>query len=424
MVPSEGLPGDRLAVWTYDDSCGEVACGHPGVTDEERSAAGRPTLAELERAVGDRNRRRAAELGRSPGPLPDDVHSARVWWSREPAFLRARLGGDDLAVWAEGDVLHVVWRGTAEKVEMFSGVNATLWPVPGTDDLWEASLRIRKLEHFAVSLFVAPQHAEDGGPSGVRHDRSTVWRGPAASPTAPEARPLRGRLVTHRLESTALPAPRAVTVYLPPDDLAPGGLVRGCVLADGQAVEHYAPVLEHAMRSGVLAPTVVVGVHAVIDATPTWPDTRTQEYVPGENRRRFAAHLRFVVDEVLPWVRDELGVDVARWIAAGFSNGAVWAIAAAQRRPEVFPQVVALSPGVPPRRVSGRAQAAGVRHYLAAGLLEPGFLRAARGWAQRLRRTGLDVRLVEVHGGHDDLWWREHLVTGLAHLEKTSARSS
>jgi enterochelin esterase-like enzyme len=226
------------------------------------------------------------------------------------------------------------------------------------------------------------------------------------------------------VRSTALAASRAVTTYLPPADLAPGGPVRGCVLADGQAVEHYAPVLEHAMRSGVVPPTVVVGVHTVIDAPPTWPDTRAQEYVPGHNRRRFAAHLRFVADEVLAWARRELEVEPATWTAAGFSSGAVWAIAAAQRRAEVFPRVVALSAGVAPQRISASARAARVRHYLAAGVLEPAFLRATRAWAQRLRRAGLDVRLDEIGGGHDNLWWREQLVTGLAHLENTSARSS
>jgi enterochelin esterase-like enzyme len=170
------------------------------------------------------------------------------------------------------------------------------------------------------------------------------------------------------------------------------------------------------MLTGLLPPTAVVGVHSAIDPDPTWPDTRFQEYVPGHNRQRFSQHLAFVVDEVLPWARSDLAVDGQQWTAAGFSNGAAWAIAAAQHRPDVFPRVVALSPGIHPQRVDRRARAAGARHYLAAGLLEPAFLGAAQKWADRLRRAGLDVRLDQVHGGHDDLWWRQHLVTGLAHL--------
>jgi hypothetical protein len=133
---------DRLAVWTYVGDDDEVACGHPGLTDEERSAAGRPTLADLERVTLDRSRQRAAERGRRRGSLPDGVDVVRVWWPRESAQLRARIGGEELAVWDEGDVLHALWPGVAEKVELFGGWNTTLWPVPGTEDLWEASVRV------------------------------------------------------------------------------------------------------------------------------------------------------------------------------------------------------------------------------------------------------------------------------------------
>jgi hypothetical protein len=39
----------------------EIACGDPAVTDAERAAAGRQTVAERSRALLERNRRRAAE---------------------------------------------------------------------------------------------------------------------------------------------------------------------------------------------------------------------------------------------------------------------------------------------------------------------------------------------------------------------------
>jgi enterochelin esterase-like enzyme len=141
------------------------------------------------------------------------------------------------------------------------------------------------------------------------------------------------------------------------------------------------------MMTGLAPPTAIIGVHCALDMTPTGLDGRAQEYVPGENRRRFRAHLAFVVDEVVPWARRELGVRGQAWTAAGSSNGAVWAIAAAARRPDVFPRVVALSPGVHPRRISRRARSAGVRHYLAAGALEPLFLRSAQKWTDHLLRA-------------------------------------
>jgi predicted esterase len=75
-------------------------------------------------------------------------------------------------------------------------------------------------------------------------------------------------------------------------------------------------------------------------------------------------------------------------VAAGFSNGGAWAVAAAQRRPDVFAQVAAFSVGVVPGRITGKSRATGVRHYLAAGTLERGFRRVTRQWAKRLQRAG------------------------------------
>ena len=104
------------------------------------------------------------------------------------------------------------------------------------------------------------------------------------------------------------------------------------------------------------------------------------------------------------------------WVAAGFSNGAVSAIAAAQRRPDLIGAVAAFSAGVVPRRISGAARSAGVRHYLAAGTLEPGFRRSTREWAERLDRAGLACRHEEWTGGHDQVWWDQQLPVALGWL--------
>jgi transposase len=109
------------------------------------------------------------------------------------------------------------------------------------------------------------------------------------------------------------------------------------------------------------------------DAIAAW---RSQEYLPGHNRRRFDAHLRFVTGEVVPWAGEQFGPIGGPWIAAGFSSGAGWAIVAAQRLPDVFGTVAGFSAGVVPQRISGEARSARIRHNLAAGTLEPGFRRA------------------------------------------------
>jgi len=83
---------DRLAVWTYVEAGEEIPCGDPSVTDAERAAAGRETLAQRWRELLEPNRRRAAGQY-AAGGLPDGEDVARVWYPRDPAVLRGRLGG-------------------------------------------------------------------------------------------------------------------------------------------------------------------------------------------------------------------------------------------------------------------------------------------------------------------------------------------
>jgi len=401
---------DPLAVWTYVEAGEVIACGDPSVTDQQRAAAGRQTLAARSRALLEANRRRAAEQ-HATGGLPDGQEMVRVWWPRDPAALRARVREGPLAVWAEAGILHVLWQGQANQVQLVVGIQPRLWSVQGADDLWEASLRIRRLEEAVISIAVLPWRADDEL-VGQTSD-TLVWRGPQAPVALPAAQSLGGTVEEHVLESAALGAKRGLTVYRPPGHRGP---LPGCVLADGASAQSFAEVLEPAILAGTVPPVLLVGVHNAVDPASPWPDRRAQEYLPGHHRRRFDAHLRFVADEVIPWATGRLGAATGPWVAAGFSNGGVWAVAAAQRRPEVFPAVAAFSVGVVPHRITARARTAGVRHYLAAGTLEPGFRQATREWADRLRRAGLDCRYHEWVGGHDHLWWGQQLPAALKWL--------
>jgi enterochelin esterase-like enzyme len=240
-----------------------------------------------------------------------------------------------------------------------------------------------------------------------------VWRGPRAPAAIAATEMLSGTVEEHTIDGTALRAPRQVSVYRPPGDDGP---LPGCVLADGQSARSFARILEPAILAGNVPPVLLVGVHNAAEPGRLWPDRRGQEYLPGRNLRRFNAHLQFVTGEVIPWAADRFGAADGPWVAAGFSNGGAWAIAAAQRRPDVFPAVAAFSVGVVPQRLTSRARAARVRHFLAAGTLEAGFRWATGQWAQRLRRAGLPCRYREWVGGHDDLWWEQQLPAALAWL--------
>jgi enterochelin esterase-like enzyme len=399
-------------------SCGEeIAFSDPYVSDEQRASAGRETVAERTRALLPENRRRAA-AAYAAGALPDGQEVLRVWYPRDAAGLRERLGDARYAAWAEDDILHVLWRGTAEQVVLSGGIQVPLWPVEGTvsetgEGLWEASLRVRRLDEAVITVMVIGLGAADL-PFGRPVTDTMTWRGPRA-PAGPadgeEPIELAGELREHTIESVPLRGPRKVTVYVPPG--APGSLP-GCVLADGESVPGFARVLEPAIAAGAAPPVVLVGVHNA-GGHADRSDLRAQEYLPRHRPRRFAAHLSFVTGEVIPWAAASLPVDPSgRWLAGGFSNGAAWAIAAAQRRPEVFGGVAALSAGIVPRRVAGASR--DVRHYLAAGTLEEGFRRSTLEWATRLRRAGVPYSHHEWPGGHDPFWWQRTLPDALAWL--------
>jgi enterochelin esterase-like enzyme len=80
----------------------------------------------------------------------------------------------------------------------------------------------------------------------------------------------------------------------------------------------------------------------------------------------------------------------------------------------VFAGVAALSAGMVPGRVARASRR--VRHYLAAGTLEPGIRRATGEWAARLERTGMACVYREWPGGHDSWWWHSQLPAALAWL--------
>ncbi|GAA3542987.1 hypothetical protein GCM10022419_023950 [Nonomuraea rosea] len=330
-------------------------------------------------------------------PLPGGAELVRVWRRRKPAELRARLDGGPLAVWGEDDVLHVLWQGA--KARLVTGLQLPLWPVKGADDLWEVSVRVRHLDTAVISITVLP--ADDDEAQEVER----IWHGSRAAPAPPAADPLAGTVTTRTIESRSLGGPREVTIYRPHGAAGPMPL---CLLADGQSTTGYAGVLEAAISAGVLPPITLAGLHS--DAGGELPDGRTREYVLPFDPVRFGRHLAFAVDEVLPDLPEATCV-----ITAGFSNGAAFALAAADRRPDRIAAAVALSPNLLPGQL-----VAGVRtpRYLAAGTIEPGFRECARMLAERLTERGVEHVHQEWQGGHDPYWWRVHLVAGLAWLTR------
>ena len=191
----------------------------------------------------------------------------RVWCLRDAAGLRERLGDSRYVLWAEDDILHVLWRGTAEQVLLSGGVQVPMWPVEGTkppvtgDGLWEASLRVRRLDEAVITVLIIGLGAADL-PFGRPVTDTMTWRGPRAPAEHADADgPLAGEVRSHTIDSAPLRGPREVTVYVPPGAAGAPGPLPGCVLADGESVPGFARVLEPAIAAGAAPPVVLVGVH-------------------------------------------------------------------------------------------------------------------------------------------------------------------
>lgn len=200
-----------------------------------------------------------------------------------------------------------------------------------------------------------------------------------------------GDFVTETLEYDG---GRQVTVYVPP---APPEAV--VFAGDGRLIAPWGAVLEAAE----VPSTMIVGVHRLADET-----VRLHEYSPRFDPERFAAHERFLVEDVRRWVRSRFGISLpaARTAVFGVSASAELALALGLRHPDVYGAAFCASPGAgyqPPAAMPNRLP----RAYLVAGTEEPFFLQNAARWAAALRGAGADVVMSERAGTHGDPFWRE-----------------
>jgi len=200
-----------------------------------------------------------------------------------------------------------------------------------------------------------------------------------------------GKLVT---ETFTYDGGRQVTVYVPP--APPEAIV---FAGDGQLISQWGGVLEAAD----VLPTMIVGAHRPDDET-----LRLHEYSPVFSAERFAAHEKFLVEDVRQWVRSRFGLALPaeRTAIFGVSASGELALAIGLRHPDIYGAVFCASPGGgyrPPAVIPNSLP----RAYLLAGTLEPFFLENASHWAVALRDAGGDVVMTERVGSHGDALWRE-----------------
>ena len=201
----------------------------------------------------------------------------------------------------------------------------------------------------------------------------------------------KGELVS---ETFAYDGGRRVTAYFPPDP--PQAVV---FAGDGQLIASWGDFLAAAGGPS----TMIVGVHRLADEMQ-----RLHEYSPGFDPERFAAHERFLVEDVRDWTRSRFSVELPRDRTAmfGVSASAELALAVGLRHPEIYGAVFCASPGAGYRPPAAMPRPL-PRAYFVAGTREPFFRDNAARWADALRDAGADVVMTERDGSHGDAFWRD-----------------
>jgi len=262
----------------------------------------------------------------------------------DAASVTRLIGESDRIWWQRGDTLTMIARPKERWALLCCSIQQPLEPIAGTE-FAGATVRVPDIAHAIFDVGIAP---------GEMLTRPIV-RGPLAPPAPPRVTKIAGTMTSIGFPSKALGEKRHVTIYMPPIS-PPGKLLPVFYLADGGAYT-FAPIAETAVRDGTARPAILVGIeNAQGEATgcivlPAC-DRRSLEYLPMTNSDKvngpFARHLRFVVDELIPYVEAHFPASPQRTdrVIGGYSNGGVWAIEGAARQPDVFGNVLVMSAGM------------------------------------------------------------------------------
>jgi enterochelin esterase-like enzyme len=330
------------------------------------------------------------------------------------------LGDRSAAIVLKEDVLTLAFRAPGGSARVTGSIQCALDRVAGNADLWALQLKWTQWSQtFLSAQFMATADVSTNPLSLGRPTLTALedFRGEAAPPAPRSAMPLRGTVSHESLQSRFLGASKEISVYLPPERL--GGPLPVLYLTDGQELLPFATVVEALISSGRIRPIAIVAEHAgqyAGDASKPFDpklDGRAREYLPTVDPARFEVHMRFFVEELLPWAEQRFGLSAARAerAAMGYSNGGAFVSALGARHPESFATVLPFSPAFRVR--DGRApQGDSTRlptFLFAGGEMEPVFLGSARTDSEWLKTLGVRVELRTYWSGHDILQWQQAL---------------
>jgi enterochelin esterase-like enzyme len=211
---------------------------------------------------------------------------------------------------------------------------------------------------------------------------------------------------TFDLPSTFLGERRKLSVFLPQANHAPQPLL-ALYCADGQMLAPFADALA---AEGARCPLVaLVGVESNVS-------TRPYDYVHGYDRERFAAHERFLIEEIVPLVEAVYRIGGERGARGlfGYSDGGAFVHAAAVRNPTIFGFAIAFS--VSDKRVRRECYPSPLdtAFYLSAGAREPDYRNTTASIAADLQFLGIQHKLTERDAGHETTFWSAELPLALS----------
>lgn len=293
--------------------------------------------------------------------------------------------------------------------------------------LYLQRLKRGRLDPGNPAKFVSPQDPEfpDHPIYGLTYSVLQLPEAPNHRVLLPRPDSPSGRVRQYWLRSRVLKNRRRLWVYTPPPVYRRPGRERLVVFFDGFAYVNEIPaptILDNLQADGKIPPTCAVFVDA-LDL-----ETRGRE-LPGNPE--FG---RFLVNELLPWVRRIVGrrFSADRTVLGGFSYGGLCSMFWAMRRPDRFRGVISQSGSYwwsPPdtdepvalAREFMRRKKQPLRIYMDAGRYEGsaakengvGQLGSNRHLRDVLRLKGYPVVYQTYTGGHDTFCWRQTLVEAL-----------
>ncbi len=305
---------------------------------------------------------------------------------------------------------------------------------------------------FKIERAADPREAWEDGRNRrlfLSQPAQTVTR-PFNAPPEPVETSRVGSIRVHTAFPSRIVAPRDVQVYLPPGyEREKSRRYPVLYLHDGQNVFDAASMgmewqvdetAEALTRAGRIEPLIVVAVAntdaRVDEYTPTTVEWKEPDGTVRKGGGKANVYGRFLIDELKPFIDRTYRTrrEPASTALGGASLGALVSLWLALEHPQVFGNVLAVSPAIRwddsviLKKVAGSPRRAPIRVWVDIGTLEgegavSGARRLRDALARRGWKTGKDLQYLEQEGGqHDEISWASRVEQMLSFLYRTPKR--